>query len=313
MEFSSSRRRMLAVLAGIAAAPGLALAQSRKGKPQECSASATMGNWKAGAIPGAGWVESRQADLKLGKGVKAKPQSFLKVKTRTGQSSLFDIAFDVSREPKSANFDISMAPAGNEAAAISVREQIGYTERDRDGTYSIFLEANKFFRAPGHPMSQDGMVVIKVSHEGELLVTYTVEADGFADALRYAEREAGRLEKLKAAGRCEKKKDDCFFTTACCDYVGLPDDCFELTQLRRFRDLWLAKQPGGPEAIARYYQTAPLVLAALYREGGIASLGGYYVWHILPCALTARLGWFALTNVIYRDLIYRLERRTGQS
>lgn len=55
------------------------------------------------------------------------------------------------------------------------------------------------------------------------------------------------------------KKDDegCFFTTACVEARGLPDDCEALETLRAFRDACLANRPDGREAIAEYYRMAP--------------------------------------------------------
>ncbi len=55
----------------------------------------------------------------------------------------------------------------------------------------------------------------------------------------------------------------CFITTAVCSYYGKPDNCRELTLLRAFRDTWLKNQPGGQEAIAKYYRKAPLLVSLL--------------------------------------------------
>jgi hypothetical protein len=58
----------------------------------------------------------------------------------------------------------------------------------------------------------------------------------------------------------------CFLTTACVEALGLPDDCLELTVLRRFRDNWLRAHPGGAATIEEYYRIAPLIIDALARE-----------------------------------------------
>ena len=55
----------------------------------------------------------------------------------------------------------------------------------------------------------------------------------------------------------------CFITTAVCEYFGKPDDCDELNKLRNFRDTWLRNQPDGPELIAKYYNTAPLIVSLM--------------------------------------------------
>ncbi len=68
---------------------------------------------------------------------------------------------------------------------------------------------------------------------------------------------------------------DCYITTATCQEYGKPDDCYELTTFRAFRDNWLKAQPDGEELIRRYYATAPAIVeqinaqpnrADIYRE-----------------------------------------------
>lgn len=49
----------------------------------------------------------------------------------------------------------------------------------------------------------------------------------------------------------------CYITTATCEEYGKPDDCYELTSFRSFRDNWLINQPDGKELIDMYYKTAP--------------------------------------------------------
>lgn len=55
-------------------------------------------------------------------------------------------------------------------------------------------------------------------------------------------------------------KVGCFITTAVCDSFGKPDDCYELTTFRRFRDEWLINQPDGKSLIAEYYEIAPKIV-----------------------------------------------------
>lgn len=56
------------------------------------------------------------------------------------------------------------------------------------------------------------------------------------------------------------KKSGCFITTAVCDTFNKPDDCYELTAFRNFRDNWLAKQKDGASLIQKYYATAPAIV-----------------------------------------------------
>ncbi len=58
----------------------------------------------------------------------------------------------------------------------------------------------------------------------------------------------------------------CFFTSACCTYKGLPDDCEELTIMRNFRDTKLQKTEWGKKCIELYYREAPLILQRIERH-----------------------------------------------
>lgn len=55
----------------------------------------------------------------------------------------------------------------------------------------------------------------------------------------------------------------CYLTSACVRAKGLPDDCEELTVLRRFRDEYLRNQNGGAEDIEHYYAVAPQIVDAI--------------------------------------------------
>ena len=58
---------------------------------------------------------------------------------------------------------------------------------------------------------------------------------------------------------------------------GLPDDCEELTELRRFRDGWLMAQPEGPALVQTYYDLAPRILDGIEgRADGDALLDQIY-------------------------------------
>ena len=58
----------------------------------------------------------------------------------------------------------------------------------------------------------------------------------------------------------------CYITTAICEEYGKPDDCYELTAFRGFRDNWLINQPDGKELIDRYYKTAPAVVELINNQ-----------------------------------------------
>lgn len=55
----------------------------------------------------------------------------------------------------------------------------------------------------------------------------------------------------------------CYLTTACCEFMGLSDDCVELSTMRRFRDDYLLKTEVGYELVKMYYKLAPGIVARL--------------------------------------------------
>lgn len=55
-------------------------------------------------------------------------------------------------------------------------------------------------------------------------------------------------------------------TTACCEYKGLGDDCYELQTLRNLRDEYIRKQPYGEELIKNYYKEAPEIVIKIKKS-----------------------------------------------
>ena len=73
-------------------------------------------------------------------------------------------------------------------------------------------------------------------------------------------------------GNSRKKEDEdrqtstCFLTSACVAARGLPDDCEELTQLRRFRDEILMKTEEGRKLVGEYKRIAPAIVRQIKRS-----------------------------------------------
>ncbi len=55
----------------------------------------------------------------------------------------------------------------------------------------------------------------------------------------------------------------CYLTTACVEVMKLPDDCYELQTLRKFRDEYVMRKQNGAELIQEYYTTAPKIISAI--------------------------------------------------
>lgn len=58
----------------------------------------------------------------------------------------------------------------------------------------------------------------------------------------------------------------CFLTTVCCEEKGLPDDCFELTMMRKYRDEVLKKTEQGQKIVDFYYEQAPRIVKQIKKS-----------------------------------------------
>ena len=63
-----------------------------------------------------------------------------------------------------------------------------------------------------------------------------------------------------------KPKRKCYFTAACTEYYGLPDDCYQLQTLRNFRDNVLLKTKIGKEIVSLYYTVAPSIVVKIKKS-----------------------------------------------
>ena len=96
----------------------------------------------------------------------------------------------------------------------------------------------------------------------------------------------------------------CFLTTACVTHKGLPDDCRELTVMRRVRDEWLVHQPGGKEKIDEYYRIAPGIVKKIgMREDCVGVWEKLYQKYLLPCVAAAEEGKNETAYEIYCEMI----------
>jgi hypothetical protein len=137
---------------------------------------------------------------------------------------------------------------------------------------------------------------------------YKIDCVSMREALDWATERRDALADKLDNGECVSP-EGCFITTACCEVLGLDDDCFELRTLRRYRDTVLALQPGGAEAIASYYALAPAILTELRAGPDRAeALLSVYARFVLPAALAARLG---LNALAYRLYVRMLNELTG--
>jgi len=111
--------------------------------------------------------------------------------------------------------------------------------------------------------------------------------------------------RVKALG----KKKFCYLTTACAVARGLPDDCVELTTLRRFRDGYVQGLPGGARLIDEYYRTAPLILERIGARPDAWEVLDQLYGVIVGCVRSIREGRNADALLAYRMMFESLAQQ----
>ena len=106
----------------------------------------------------------------------------------------------------------------------------------------------------------------------------------------------------------EPEDDPCFLTSACIRARGLPDDCEELTVLRSYRDTYLRNRAGGEEAIRKYYEIAPGIVARINRRSDAGSIwNSVYEDTIIPCVAMIKENRMEDAFELYSSCALRLE------
>ncbi len=160
--------------------------------------------------------------------------------------------------------------------------------------------------APLFRESANMQILVKMGDKEECHLK--LDCESLRKALDWAAQRQSELAAQYDEQKCTTPEGGCFITTAACEVLGLDDDCFELSTLRRYRDEVLAKRPGGKAEIARYYEIAPLILARMPDSNRRVRLIHLYARFILPAALAAQLGLNALAYRIYRRMVRSLAR-----
>ncbi len=64
----------------------------------------------------------------------------------------------------------------------------------------------------------------------------------------------------------------CFITTAVCNTFNKPDDCHELTVLRKFRDEFMQSDPLMKSEVQEYYRLAPRICEEIDKQSNSAEI-----------------------------------------
>ncbi len=127
-------------------------------------------------------------------------------------------------------------------------------------------------------------------------------------APRNTQRPVVSTHNSAASSPGKKKSTLCFITTAVCKYFNKPDDCYELTTLRRFRDTWLALQNNGEDLIKEYYRIAPSIVTAIDSSENTDEIY-IHIWndYIQPCIKLIELSAYEECRDLYMRMVNELK------
>ena len=104
-------------------------------------------------------------------------------------------------------------------------------------------------------------------------------------------------------------KKFCYITTAVCQTFGKPDDCYELTLLRNYRDHYLAELPEGEEIIKAYYDVAPTIVKHINKQKDSSDIyHGIWTQYLSPCIHLIEDGRNEECKELYKQMVEELQK-----
>ncbi len=104
------------------------------------------------------------------------------------------------------------------------------------------------------------------------------------------------------------RSSPCFITTAVCESLGRPDDCYELTLLRRYRNTYMMSSEQGAAAVEEYYRIAPEIVKEIDSR---PDSGNIYqsIWtqYLRPCIRLIEENQLADCADAYADMVDTLK------
>jgi hypothetical protein len=305
----NTRRRMLGLLAAAIGASRLvplippAFAADKPAKTPECFALQPFGDWK-------GVATNTQAGARIGQ-INFADADKCDLRGEMQVAETYDAKLVLFGDPDGTPMpkDFLIKPenriiAKNEDGTTAVDQPLcGVCTDIRDDKVSIVLPlaTGALFRA-----AKSMEMTVKLGDA--MACSFTLNCEDLRKALDWAVEKKEALAKSLEDDKCTPPAKGCLLTTACCEVLGLPDDCFELRTLRRYRDEVLPAMPGGSAAIAAYSLVAPSILDRLPQDERVARLLSVYARFVLPSAVAARLGLNRLAYRLYALMMDELAR-----
>jgi len=101
----------------------------------------------------------------------------------------------------------------------------------------------------------------------------------------------------------------CFLSTACVEYMGLSDDCKELTILRAFRDYVLLSTKEGTSLVEEYYQKAPQIVERINNSHAKEEIYKYIYGKIQLCVELIESRRYEDAVIVYEEMVEQVEEK----
>ena len=103
------------------------------------------------------------------------------------------------------------------------------------------------------------------------------------------------------------KRKLCYITTAVCESLGKPDDCYELRTLRNYRDEYLMGCEDGAGIVRTYYDIAPTIVNRINKSDNRKQVyQDIFNRYINPCIMMIEEGKQSDCKKLYSEMVYSL-------
>lgn len=100
----------------------------------------------------------------------------------------------------------------------------------------------------------------------------------------------------------------CYITTAVCESRHKPDDCYELSLLRSFRDHYLLQREDGAAMVHEYYDVAPSIVKHIGKRPDAAAIyEGIWQQYLSPCIRLIESDRKEECVDLYKHMVYELK------
>lgn len=138
-----------------------------------------------------------------------------------------------------------------------------------------------------------------------------------AKSKKTLKKTAAKVIKTSAKKKALKKKPtkkkgetlECFLTTACVNYYNLPDQGYELSTLRNYRDTYLASSSAGNKLIQEYYTVSPKIVALVNEDPEKKTVYEFIYSKVQKACAEIEMKKFLSAKKVYVGLVRSLMKR----